>query len=953
MEDDSMAVDNKRMRKSIQDFVDSYLEIEKQESKIAEDSYCHKFWFSFLANVFNESEGGKFLDFEKKIKDRDNNTKRIDVYIKQTRVIIEQKSSNVLLDKPQQGHDNKTPFEQAREYQDYLPTSEKAKWIVVSNFREFQIYNMDSAQPLDTKVSISLEELPKRYHEFRFLIDNTAERIIREKEISFKAGTVIGDIYKLLLAEYSKFGHEITEKDYQDLNIICVRLVFCLFAEDSGMFSEHQQFGNFLNRYRNDPSVLRLKLKELFSVLNTVPEQRDRWLEKELASFDYVNGGLFSDNVDIPPLSSELVNYLIDEASVSTNWNEISPTIFGAIFESTLNKETRRSGGMHYTSIENIHKVIDPLFLDDLKAEFHEILEYRQENVRKQKLLKFQEKMASLTFLDPACGSGNFLTETYISLRKLEDQVLLNLMGRTYELIESETLQIRVSIKQFYGIEINDFAVDVAKTALWIAEYQCLQNTLDMNIPLTVPDTLPLKANDQIKVGNALLMDWDDVIHSSRIHFIMGNPPFNGAMTIKNKRAELEFVFPECLKIGEIDYVSGWYVKAARYIKNNKSIHCAFVSTNSLCQGQSVDLVWKPLINQLDLRIDFAWTTFIWDNEASNKAKVHCIIVGFSNKNSPDSPKLELLSSSGIIRAKHISPYLIDAKNIFIESRGSPISAVSSMKYGSMPRDGGNLIVAEDIYEQIKFDQNTAKYIRLYLGAEEFINNKKRYCLWLKDASPADINKSNFIKERVLKCKKFRLSSKAGETRKMADIAHLFAQRAQPEVGQYLLIPRVSSEKRFYIPIGFLSFDTIASDAAQIIPNATMFEFAIIISSLHMAWMRVVAGRLESRYRYSKDIVYNNFVWVKPTEQQRANIEKSAQAIIDARNKYPDSSLADLYDETCMPVELRKAHYNNDQTVLQLYGLAKNCTEDQMVARMFELYEAKISGVNNTGLELL
>ena len=312
-----------------------------------------------------------------------------------------------------------------------------------------------------------------------------------------------------------------------------------------------------------------------------------------------------------------------------------------------------------------------------------------------------------------------------------------------------------------------------------------------------------------------------------------------------------------------------------------------------------------------------------------------------------------MLSSSGIIRAKHISPYLIDAKNIFIESRGSPISAVSSMKYGSMPRDGGNLIVAEDIYEQIKFDQNTAKYIRLYLGAEEFINNKKRYCLWLKDASPADINKSNFIKERVLKCKKFRLSSKAGETRKMADIAHLFAQRAQPEVGQYLLIPRVSSKKRFYIPIGFLSFDTIASDAAQIIPNATMFEFAIIISSLHMAWMRVVAGRLKSDYRYSKDIVYNNFVWVKPTEQQRANIEKSAQAIIDARNKYPDSSLADLYDETCMPIELRKAHYNNDQTILQLYGLAKNCTEDQMVARMFELYEAKISGVNNTGLELL
>jgi len=950
-----MAVDNKRMRKSIRDFVDSYLEIEQHESKIAEDSYCHKFWFSFLANVFNESEGGKFLDFEKKIKDKDNNTKRIDVYIKQTRVIIEQKSSNVPLDKPQQGHDNKTPFEQAREYQDYLPTSEKAKWIVVSNFREFQIYNMDSAQPLDTKVSISLEELPKRYHEFRFLIDNTAERIIREKEISFKAGSVIGDIYKLLLAEYSKFGHEITEKDYQDLNIICVRLVFCLFAEDSGMFSEHQQFGNFLNRYRNDPSVLRLKLKELFSVLNTVPEQRDRWLEKELASFDYVNGGLFSDNVDIPPLSSELVNYLIDEASVSTNWNEISPTIFGAIFESTLNKETRRSGGMHYTSIENIHKVIDPLFLDDLKAEFHEILEYRQENVRKQKLLKFQEKMASLTFLDPACGSGNFLTETYISLRKLEDQVLLNLMGRTYELIESETLQIRVSIKQFYGIEINDFAVDVAKTALWIAEYQCLQNTLDMNIPLTVPNTLPLKANDQIVVGNALKMDWDDVVHHSNVHFIMGNPPFLGYSNQNDaQKSEMLSVYTDeygkpYKTAGKVDYVAGWYMKAARYIQNTE-IKAAFVSTNSITQGEQVSSVWKPLIERFHLKILFAWKTFKWDNAASEKAHVHCVIIGFCC-NETNICNCKLFSSSESNVVDRISPYLIPFSAVIVSNRGSPISAVNKMITGNRPADGGHLLIEADEYEDfIAREPQAVKYIKRFTGADEYINDKKRFCLWLKGVSPAVLRSMPLVMERVELCRKDRLGG-AEDRQKLALTPTLFRETRNPK--RYILVPSTSSERRMYVPMGFLNEDIIPSNAAVIIPDATIYDFGILESVVHMAWMRVVAGRLESRYRYSKDIVYNNFVWVKPTEQQRANIEKSAQAIIDARNKYPDSSLADLYDETCMPVELRKAHYNNDQTVLQLYGLAKNCTEEQMVARMFELYEAKISGVNNTGLELL
>ena len=553
--------------------------------------------------------------------------------------------------------------------------------------------------------------------------------------------------------------------------------------------------------------------------------------------------------------------------------------------------------------------------------------------------------MASLTFLDPACGSGNFLTETYISLRKLEDQVLLNLMGRTYELIESETLQIRVSIKQFYGIEINDFAVDVAKTALWIAEYQCLQNTLDMNIPLTVPDTLPLKANDQIMVGNALRMDWDDVVHHNKVSFIMGNPPFIGFTYMSSAQKEdMNLIFPN---VKNLDYVCAWYKKASDFMMKSP-IDVAFVSTNSIVQGETVARFVKFIP---DLKLIFAYKPFIWDSETKDKAQVHCVIIGFSKY---EKKYKRIYDSTKHSEVNNINWYLYDFKNLIIESRPKPLSgSIPLMCYGNKPADGGNLIVEKEDFNLFSNDKTASKYLKKLTGAIEFLHNKQRWCLWLTDATPSEIKKSELIYTRVRKCAEMRKSSKATAIQKFSETPHLFAQITQPEGVKCILIPRVSSEKRIYVPMGFIDSSTKVTDSVQLVANATIYDFGILESIVHMAWMRVVAGRLKSDYRYSKDIVYNNFVWVKPTKQQRANIEKSAQAIIDARNKYPDSSLAELYDETCMPVELRKAHHNNDQTVLQLYGLAKNCTEDQMVARMFELYEAKISGVNNTGLELL
>lgn len=902
---------------------------ERWEGKGYEKGQSQVFWIELLEQVFGVEKPSEFLSFEQQVKI--DNTAFIDAYISKTKVMIEQKSIEKDLGAPIRQSDNNllNPFQQAKRYSAELPYSKRPRWIVTCNFREFWVYDME--QPHGEPQKIELKNLGKEYYRMQFLVDEGNEHLKREMDVSVKAGTLVGVIYDKLLEQY-------IDKDapetLRSLNILCVRLVFCLYAEDALLFGHKTAFHDYLAQY--SAKDLRRALIDLFAVLDTPLNERDPYLEDSLKAFPYVNGGLFSADrrLIIPQFTEELKELLLAKASDDFDWSEISPTIFGAVFESTLNPETRRSGGMHYTSIENIHKVIDPLFLNDLNDELEDILHIPTERVQLSKLNAFQDKLASLTFFDPACGSGNFLTESYISLRRLENKVIA-LRNKGQIVMGDIDNPIKVDIHQFYGIEINDFAVSVATTALWIAEQQMLQETarlVQFNI-----EPFPLKAYHNIHEGNALRIDWADVIAPERLNYIMGNPPFVGARLMSDEqKQDIADIFTGVKGAGNIDYVGCWYVKAKELMKGTR-IKAALVSTNSICQGEQTALIWKPLIED-GIRINFAYKTFRWDSESGLKAHVHCVIIGFSFEESKD--KTIFLNEKQSVRAEHINPYLIDAPDIFIESRKKPLCNVKEMVFGSMPNDGGNFILSEEEIETfIKEEPSSQKYIKLFLGAEEFINNKKRYCLWLKNADPGDMRHMRLVAERVENVRKIRSESKRDATKKLADTPWLFGEIRQPESGTYLLVPRVSSEKRRYIPVGFLPCDVIASDATQIIPDAGLYEFGIMTSNVHNGWMRVVCGRLEMRYRYSANIVYNNFPWPNPTEEQKARIAETAQAILDARAKYPNSSLADLYDENYMPVELRRAHQENDRAVLAAYGFSTKITESACVAELFKMYQ--------------
>ena len=656
---------------------------------------------------------------------------------------------------------------------------------------------------------------------------------------------------------------------------------------------------------------------------------------------------MFSDeDIEIPPFTEELKTLLLENASEDFNWSDISPTIFGAVFESTLNPETRRSGGMHYTSIENIHKLIDPLFLDGLKAEFAEIKEITVDRTRKAKLESFQKKLAGLKFLDPACGSGNFLTETYISLRRLENETL-SLLHRGQIMLDVGD-PIQVSIGQFYGIEINDFAVTVAKTALWIAESQMMKETEDV-VHMSL-DFLPLKSYANITEGNALQVDWASVVPKHELNYIMGNPPFVGySLQSKAQKDDILSVYVDekgkpYKTAGKIDYVSGWYFKAAQLMQGT-AVRTAFVSTNSITQGEQVAGVWKPLYERFGIHIDFAHRTFRWDSEASIKAHVHCVIVGFSNEPNP-APK-RIYTTERYQEVENINPYLLDAPNVFIDSRTNSICNVPQMVYGNKPTDGGFLFLSpEERDELLKREPGTEKFIRQIYGATEYINNKARYCLWLVGASPSELRKSPFIMERVEQVRQFRLNSTKAATQRSADTPTLFQEIRHPD-SEYIIIPRHSSETRRYIPFGFVQPQIVVNDAVQIIPDAKIYHFGIMMSNVHMAWTRAVCGRIKSDYRYSKDVVYNNFPWPTPTDTQKTKIEQTAQAILDARARYPESSLADLYDELTMPPELRKAHQDNDRAVMQAYGFSvRDMTESICVAELMRMYQSLTEGIN-------
>ena len=914
---------------------------EKQETS--------RFWIQLLGEVLGAQDPSSFIEFEKKVKLA--HTSYIDAYIPKTKVLIEQKSSDIDLHKEYQQSDGKllTPFQQAKRYADEMPYSTKPRWIVVCNFQEFLVYDLE--RPHTDPEQIFLKDFEKEIYRLRFLIDENAQRLTREEEISLKAGDLVGKLYDALQKQYINPDDP---KSLLSLNVLCVRIVFCLYAEDAGLFATRTSFEDYIRSFNLDD--LRDGMIKLFKALNTQIKDRDKY-DKKLIPFPYADGGLFmTEDIEIPNFTQEIVDVLVNYCA-PFDWSEISPTIFGALFESTLNPETRAKNGMHYTSIANIHKLIDPLFMDELTEEYNDIVNERCSiTAKKQKLFAFQHKLANLKFLDPACGSGNFLTETYLSLRRLENKVIAFINDGERAIGYNEFICVKIS--QFYGIEINDFAVTVAKTALWIAESQMTIETekiLGHNI-----NFLPLKSNSNIIEGNALCINWKtlkpeadslytmpdtlffgamaDNSPEKHYDYIIGNPPFVGArMMNTEQKSELVSIFGNIADVQDLDYVTCWYKKAAQLIKGTRT-EAAFVSTNSICQGSQVPILWSVMIKQLGVKINFAYRTFKWISESTEMAAVHCVIVGFANFDKEE--KLLFDSESKPQRVKNISPYLTDSQNVYVEARKDVLCpGIPKINMGNMARDGGHFFISSDEKDKIiKKYPSLKKWIHPVIGAEEFINNKKRYCFWLNGITPEEVKANKILHERVDAVKKFRISSNAKTTRGYAKNPYIWAQIVQPDT-DFIVIPVVSSERRPYVPIGFLTPDHIPTTQVQIIPGANMFHFGVLTSSTHMAWMRYVCGRLEMRYRYSKEIVYNNFPWCQPSEKQMNNIIKTSKKILDVRKKYPESSFAALYDDVLMPPDLRKAHYDNDLAVIEAYGWNKDITEDEIVTHLFELYE--------------
>ena len=925
---------------------------EKQETQ--------RFWMGLLGEVLGIRNPASYIEFEKRVKL--SHTSYIDAYIPETKVLIEQKGLKINLKKSYGQSDGTilTPYEQAKRYVNDMKASEKPRWIVVCNFAEFDVYDMEN--PGSEPEVIYLNDLEKDFYRLEFLVDRRNENTRREEEISLTAGKLVGKMYDALVKEYyhpaatgnnsGENPKNLTSDQARSLNILCVRLVFCFYAEDAGLFATRTAFEDYLRSF--NLQNVRLAMINLFKALDTKIEERDKY-DTSLEPFPYVNGGLFKDEkIEIPNFTQEIVDVLYNDCA-TFNWSEISPTIFGAVFESTLNPETRRKGGMHYTSIENIHKVIDPLFMDSLNGQFEEINKIPSAKKRETELTEFQKKLGSLTFLDPACGSGNFLTETFLSLRRLENKIISALNNGERVFGFDEFIQIKIS--SFFGIEINDFAVTVAKTALWIAESQMINET-EKIMGQTI-NFLPLTTNAFIVEGNALRMDWatlkpldgneqpadglfagitthvDGSTH--RYNYIMGNPPFVGkSYQSKEQKEDMDLIFNGVKNYGNLDFVASWFKKSCDFIQNTKT-QCAFVATNSICQGIAVPPLWNYMFDN-NITINFAYRTFKWNSESFDKAAVHCVIIGFSC-NSEKTTKRIYSDKTNFVNVKNINAYLLDAPNIIVDNQLTPLCNVPEMIVGSCPTDGGGFILTPEEYDEfIKKEPDAAKYIKKYIGSEEFINNKVRYCLWLKDCPPNELKKMKLVMERVKQVRDFRLNSKKEQTRKRADTPTLFAEDRYIEA-ESLVIPMLSSENREYVPMGFADEKTVVSNLASFIPNADNILFGLITSNVSMDWMRTVGSRMKSDYRFSASLVYNTFPFPSLTESQRKKIAQTAQTILDIRSKYLESSLADLYNPLTMPPDLRRAHNENDRAVMQAYGFPPDLTESEIVARLFELYK--------------
>ncbi|APT85204.1 DNA methyltransferase [Corynebacterium aquilae] len=923
--------------------------VEKWHGRGYEKGEAQAFWMDLLTDVVGMEDVSTRCLFEQ----RTAAGGFIDANIPDSKTIVEQKSSGVDLDKKETRQGLLvTPYEQAKRYADTLPNTHRPDYIIVCNFHEFRIHDLNKVNPAEDYVSFVLDELPKQAYLLDFLIDPKLSRQARELEISWQAGQLIGELYDLLRKQYVDPDLLVNQ---HALNVLCVRLVFCLFAEDGGVFRSNA-FSDYLAGV--PANLWRRTLQDLFDALDTPENERDPYLEEGIARFPYVNGGLFRERTEIPQFTEEIKELLINKVA-RTDWSEISPTIFGGVFESTLNPETRASGGMHYTSPENIHRVIDPLFLDNLTAELDDILtRYKSQAALRRELRNFHDRLSKLTFFDPACGSGNFLTETYLSLRRLENKILSVLLADQgafdFADLGEEASFLKIRLDQFVGIEINEFATNVANTALWIAQ---LQSNLEAEtiIQRTVKD-LPLRDSAHIIQGNALTTDWNRAVEASDCNYIIGNPPFLGARNQNaDQKAEIKAVFNGAKNSGNIDYVAGWFAKASDYIQDFP-IECAFVATNSICQGEQVANVWYPLY-QKGVRIDFAHDTFRWANESNNQAHVFCVIVGFSKQG---GMKYWDTEQRKFVRAKvlfhhdgpdgpverqqldNLNAYLVDAADGFVWNQSKPLSHVPPIGIGNKPIDGGNyLFTPEEKAEFLAKEPGAESYFHPWLGAKEFLQGKKREVLWLGDATPAELKKLPLCKERIKAVQQYRQDSKSAGTRKIADRPTRFHVENMPE-GTSIVVPKTSSERRKLVPLGFVDSDTLCGDAVFLIPGAELWHFGVLHSRVHNAWMRTVAGRLKSDYRYSGGMVYNTFIWPNLTEAQKVEIGNAAQAVLDARKVYTDCTLADLYDpdDSYLYPALLKAHNALDVAVEKAYGFAPGIEEKDIVAALMERYLA-------------
>jgi len=879
----------------------------------SERAEAQSFWNGFL-NVFGVDRK-RVAVFEKQVDvtraGRKLKAGRIDLFWKGV-LLVEHKS---------EGQDIGRAFSQASDYFDALPDRDLPRYILVSDFARFRLYDLEA----DKVIEFRLGDLHKEVRHFGFIAGYRVQEVRPQDPVNIKAAAQMGRLHDLLKAS-GYAGHP--------LELLLVRLLFCLFADDTGIFQPAQSFRAWLDaRTARDGSDLGSQLAQFFQVLNQPDHARPKTLDEQLRTFAYVNGRLFEEALPIASFDTAMREALLDACAL--DWSAISPAIFGALFQSIMDTKARRNLGAHYTSEENIFKLIKPLFLDDLWAEFEKVKGNRN------RLFEFHKRLRTLTFLDPACGCGNFLVISYRELRKLELEILRASLSLEREsgqkLVDIQQL-ISIDVDQFYGIEIEEFPAQIAQVALWLTDHQ-------MNTQVSVEfgnyyARIPLVSTPHVVHGNALRMDWNDVLPAQRCSYVLGNPPFLGKQhQSEDQKSDMGRVCADVWGAGILDFVAGWYVLAAKYVTGT-AIRCAFVSTNSITQGEQVGVLWGWLLSR-GIRIHFAHRTFRWSNEGRGVAAVHCVIIGFGVEDAPNKVIYEYDDIDGephAVRAGNINPYLVDAPDVVLPSRRAPIGKVAKIRFGSMPNDGGNLLLSDaERNALIALEPEAAQWIRPFLSADEFINGISRWCLWLLDCPPNVLRKLPGVSQRVARVREHRSKSDRATTRELAATPTIFGEVRQPS-GAFVLIPRHSSERRAFIPMDMFYDGAIVGDSSLCIPDAPLCEFGVLTSTMHNAWIRYTCGRLESRYRYSAGIVYNNFPWPELSAQQSLKIEAAAQAVLDARAAHPNATLADLYDPLTMPPNLVKAHQVLDTAVDAAYGRKGFKNDAERVAFLFELY---------------